>query len=623
MKKLLILFLFIVHFSLYGQLGFCEGSKGDPIFFEDFGSGQGYGPQLPAGTTNYNYTSGAPSDGGYTISYQNNFYDWHNNNDHTPNDTYGKSLIINADYNPGEFYQRTITGLCENTSYEFTSWLINLLPSSTACANGGIPINVKFEIVNPADNSILASGDTGNITSTGTAQWQQYGLTFTTLAGQTNVILKMRNNGVGGCGNDLAIDDIMFRSCGDLTTIKSDISENNHYIICEDQFPINFLLIAEPDFSIYKTHVFQWQTSMDSSNWTDINGATNNTYTTPNISTNTYYRVKVAEDVINLQNPLCISISSPYSIEVAYIPAPPIKINDVIACSNEVIPALNVSVPLNHTANWYSTATGGTPIAENSTSYTTSTTGTYYAETQVINASCYSLTRTPVTITINEAPVVTDETLQFCKDKSLVIDAGILNATYLWSTGETTKEIIVTKPDTYSVVITNLDGCSNTKTIETSIYKDPIIKKISSNRDQIILELEESSSNYEYSINGYDYQDSQLFERARGGLYTVYAKNKFNCEPIQEEFIHLEIPNFFTPNGDGTNDIFQFFGIENYPSATVKIFDRYGALLKMGISADFFWDGKLNGFSLPATDYWYEIFIDQDNIIKGHFSLKR
>ncbi|MCB4800361.1 hypothetical protein LG649_16050, partial [Tamlana sp. PT2-4] len=93
-----------------------------------------------------------------------NWFGWHIIPDHTPGDSNGRMLIINADFTAGEFYQTTVSGLCENTTYEFSSWMINLLPPSSC--GGGIPINVKFEIWDNTDTNLLASGDTGDINGT-------------------------------------------------------------------------------------------------------------------------------------------------------------------------------------------------------------------------------------------------------------------------------------------------------------------------------------------------------------------------------------------------------------------------------------------------------------------------
>ena len=205
-KKYCLLFLFLANYTFtFGQLGFCNGSSGAPIFFENFGSGSTYGPQLPAGVTNYTYVaSGFPQDGQYTLYNRTNLIpnsqNWLYSLDHTPdtepNGLNGKCLIVNASNTPGQFYRRVVTGLCSNTTFEFTAWLLNIYNSASGgCTGTGIPINVTFEIWNATETVLLQSGSTGNIAGTSTPNWNQYGLVFTMPTGQSAVVLKMKNNG--------------------------------------------------------------------------------------------------------------------------------------------------------------------------------------------------------------------------------------------------------------------------------------------------------------------------------------------------------------------------------------------------------------------------------------------
>ena len=108
---------------MQGQLSFCTGNSGDPIFTETFGTGI-TNIQLPVGTTTYTFANAIPSDGFYTVSSTSNYFDWHDIADHTANDTDGRMLIVNADFTAGEFYRTSINGLCENTTYEFSAWMI-------------------------------------------------------------------------------------------------------------------------------------------------------------------------------------------------------------------------------------------------------------------------------------------------------------------------------------------------------------------------------------------------------------------------------------------------------------------------------------------------------------------
>ena len=614
-----IIIIFIVLFSFedgYAQLGFCNGNSGDPIFTETFGTGTTQTP-LPAGTTTYTFSSATPNDGFYTVSSSTAFFDWHDVPDHTEGDTNGKCLIVNADFTAGEFYRTTIIGLCENTSYEFSAFLINL-SRSTGCGGNNIPINVRFEIWDDTDTTLLASGDTGEIDAQATPNWEQYGLVFQTLPAQTEVILKMRNNGAGGCGNDLAIDDIVFKSCGDNVTIE-DTSNESDVFICETQTPYNLNLQANPDGTIFNTYAYQWETSTDGINWTEIVGETNQNLNI-NVNTTSLYRVKVAEDAINLANALCNVISDEFSITIVPTPLAPVSNGDITICENENQP-LEVTVPTDVTVNWYDAVSGGDLLEENNTSFSPENEGTYYAEAISINGNCISNTRTAVTLTFSQSPQVFDEAVFFCQDESVEISANINNMSYIWNTDETTESITVSTEGIYTVDVTNLEGCTVTKTIEVTQLDAPIIAEVFTENNNLIITTE-NQGNFSYSVDGINYQNTPVFENLEGGRYTVYVTENSDCGIDTQTFIHFIVPKFFTPNNDTYHDTWRLKGIEFYASSEVQIFDRYGKLLFYRKNKPISWDGMLRKQPLPTSDYWYVITINGQRRV-GHFTLKR
>ena len=322
LKVLIIICISFFSKDIHAQLGFCQGNSGDPIFTETFGVGI-QNTALPAGTTTYNYANSQnPDDGYYTVSSTSNYFDWFNVSDHTPNDTNGRMLIVNSSFTAGEFYKTTINGLCENTTYEFSSWLINLTPPNGFCGAGAIPINVSFEIWDNTNSTLLASGTTGDIFGTTATAWNQHALVFQSTVGQTSVILKMINNAPGGCGNDLAIDDIVFKSCGDSIDIN-DGANNNSTTLCSTQTPYSETITAMPDNVVFNNHFYQWQVNTDGTNWFDIAGETNASILITGITSTTFYRAKVAEYAANLNNSDCITFSDVYEIIVNQAPPPP------------------------------------------------------------------------------------------------------------------------------------------------------------------------------------------------------------------------------------------------------------------------------------------------------------
>ncbi|APQ19271.1 hypothetical protein A9200_06430 [Maribacter hydrothermalis] len=604
---------------LQAQLGFCGGNSGDPIFTEDFGSGTTDGPALPAGTTTYNFTTGTPNDGDYTISSTTNYFDWLSIQDHTPGDTNGKSFIVNASFTAGEFYQRQVTGLCENTSYEFSSWLINLQPAGS-CEGNSIPVNVRFQIWDETDTNLLAQGDTGSILGTGTTEWDQYALVFKTVPGQTSVILKMRNNSNGGCGNDLAIDDIVFKSCGDDVTVSTSTNEQS-LIVCENQGSVSRMLTATPDFSIFTTHAYQWQQSTDQQTWTDIPGENSAILDTPAVTTTSYFRVKIAEDIVNVNNDLCNVVSDVFDIIVLPIPPAPTSNGNVEICEGE-LGVLSVNTQTTYSIKWYDAATGGNLILSDNQNFEIGVAGTYYAEANSIEIECASATRTPVTLTVNLLPVVPEDTSAFlCEDSITSLDAEIENVTYQWSTGATTQLIDVSEAGEYTVTVTNTNGCSATRTFLVDQIDLPRIDNIKSDGPSIVVSTS-NTGNFEYSLDGISFQSSSVFEAVDGGFYTIYVQDNTDCGVATADFYHLVIQKFFTPNGDTVNDLFEPDGLEVFSSFTISIFDRYGKLLKFGNLNSASWDGSFLGNQMPEDDYWYLIEADSTQF-RGHFSLKR
>lgn len=152
---------------------------------------------------------------------------------------------------------------------------------------------------------------------------------------------------------------------------------------------------------------------------------------------------------------------------------------------------------------------------------------------------------------------------------------------------------------------------------------NPIIKEFTGGKNSIELITSGTASNLEFSIDGINYQENSLFTDVPKGKYFAYIRNTTNCEFISFPFTILDYPTFFTPNGDGINDEWKISDMDKFPKSVVYIFDRYGKLLKQMNVNSVGWNGTLNGLSLPADDYWFRLILNDNQIVNGHFSLKR
>lgn len=219
-------------------------------------------------------------------------------------------------------------------------------------------------------------------------------------------------------------------------------------------------------------------------------------------------------------------------------------------------------------------------------------------------------------------------------DAALEDITTINNFTYQWFLdgniliGETNYSLTVNTEGSYTVVVTNAQNCSRTRTITVSASNIATIENIVindlSDNNSIIVNVS-GSGDYEYSIDGENYQSSNTFYNVESGIYTVYVIDKNGCGIAQEDISLLGIPNYFTPNGDGYNDYWNIKGVSTTYNAktTIHIFDRYGKLLKQISPLSTGWDGTYNGKAISSSDYWYIINLEDGRTFKGHFSLKR
>lgn len=140
------------------------------------------------------------------------------------------------------------------------------------------------------------------------------------------------------------------------------------------------------------------------------------------------------------------------------------------------------------------------------------------------------------------------------------------------------------------------------------------------------------NSDYKFSLvddNGtivFPYQENPVFYNVRPGFYTLLAIDVEEvCNAVAVPISVIGYMKFFTPNGDGTNELWKIIGVnQNFqPNSRILIFDRYGKLLKQISTLQEGWDGTSRGTVMPTDDYWFKVFLEDGRTFMGHFTLKR
>jgi gliding motility-associated-like protein len=642
LKKVFLLILFAVAFiRMHAQI--CNGSLGEPLINVTFGAGPNPGNALAAATTAYQFkNTDCPNDGYYAV--RNNTTDcfgntWHSlTRDHT-GDANGYFMLVNASIQPSAFFVDTVRGLCSNTIYGFAAWIMNVI-KPTSCGGTTIKPKINFSI-EKLDGTIIFSNNTGDIPTDLVPTWKQYGFFFTTPVAVTDLVLRMTNNATGGCGNDIALDDITFRACGPAITTAiggiQNVIDTSHCQGIVATYNLSCSISAGLNNPSY-----QWQESINNGLFTDIAGQNNFSISKNFLANNAAgiykYRLAVAETG-NINSISCRTLSK--EIVITIYPKPTTTASNIGACQNKTIKL---------------TATGGNnytwtgPNNFTATAADTSITnaqfvnaGKYYVLVKDVNG-CTKLDST--TVVVNPSPIANTSFLDsnVCEGKQikLIASGGVkyewIPTTFLDDVNSSTPFCKPTTDIKYKVAVNNSFGCSDTTFVTVTVVKRLIVDAgadiVTIANKNILLRgtIEGDFANYSWSPNEFINSISILnptINPPTDKKYYLTATAKNGCGTVMDSvairiYNGIFIPNTFTPNGDSKNDTWNIPALEAYPLHELKVYNRYGEIVferKQSFTA---WDGKYKGEPMPAGVYIYLIDLKNGStIIKGTVLLSK
>jgi len=444
------------------------------------------------------------------------------------------------------------------------------------------------------------------------------------------------------------VENVLSATCFDETTVNFTVHEQpvaysiTNEIVCDD-----VTNDGEHEFilSDFNTQILNGQSSQvfdivyfDSMTnaTTNVNPLLNN-YNCTTTSETIYVRIQ------NSNNSDCFDITS-FEIGVSYFPVANQPINmsvcddesnddfELFDLTDQNVEILNGLSNTDYTLGYFESITDAQQnISPLNTIYeNTSNPQTIYVRLENNdNTDCF--TTSSFQLIVNEQPILLMQELwSICEDDTVEIIADNGYDEYLWSTGEVTSSITVDLAGTYQVTATNVYGnlrCETSKTITVVVSNVATITDIDiadwTMENNVITVYVDGLGDYEYSIDGVDFQDDNQFSSVSIGDYVVYVRDKNGCGVETEDVLLLCYPQFFTPNGDGVNDTWQLINAFHEPLNKLQIFDRYGKFLYEVKPDELGWDGTYRGNQLPSSDYWFVLYRQNGKQYRGHFSLKR
>lgn len=308
-----------------------------------------------------------------------------------------------------------------------------------------------------------------------------------------------------------------------------------------------------------------------------------------------------------------------------------------ITCITNSIQATASTTSSNTTISWTdgaSTSTGGSYAITSAGSYTT---------TVAITGGCS--TQSVITVTSNTAVGVNISsagTIISCATNSLALTASqttLGSYTYSWSPSfpvVTTAVNNVSNPGTYTVYATNAtNGCTDTETI--SVTHETVTASFVADPSQGLMPLSVTFTNTSSNAISYSWDlannttytttNAATIYNAQGNYAVILTATNGFCSDTAVRIIKVDlvsfftVPNVFTPNGDGKNDVFTFNAI-NMGEIMVTVFDRWGLkMFEETGTGNVKWDGKNKGGS-TVTDGTYFYIIKATGLDDVKYDLK-
>lgn len=238
-----------------------------------------------------------------------------------------------------------------------------------------------------------------------------------------------------------------------------------------------------------------------------------------------------------------------------------------------------------------------------------------------------------VLVQVNAAPIaVTPKDTTICYGQSVVLSgSGGLNynwtpSTYLDNSFSTSPVVTTPKSSTtYSLVVSDAKGCSSLNNALVKVTVTPPVKLFAGNDTSIVmnesfqLKAQDINSsgfvNYSwtpsYGLNGTDIQNPVAL-LDRDIEYSIVATTAAGCMGSDQIALKVYkgpdifVPNAFTPNNDGRNDILKAIPVGIKVFKYFVIYNRYGEKIFYSSNPNRGWDGNLNGRLQPNGVFvWY------------------
>jgi gliding motility-associated-like protein len=514
--------------------------------------------------------------------------------------TNSSTLTINA---AGNY---TVTATSESGACVITTSTFNVISGSGSLPSDPSPSDVSSNSVVCAGNSInLSTTLSGSFTyewegpNGFTSTQQNPTITAATLDNAGSYSLKLSN---GTCKTSAVSTQVDIASLKDFS-ITSSVSSN---ILCEGS-ALTLTVNTQPGYT------YQWK-----KDGSDISGETGATLS---VTQKGSCSVLVTNTAL-----ACSALTNAIDVAVLALPVADFTVKST-ACVNENLiftdaSQIDAAGTAAYSWDFGDTGTGSSPTISHA--YSTTKTFTARLTISYTNLSgCSGSKSHDIAVVAGVVPVITSSSDGICPDQSMVLsisgDYKVIN----WSDGSISNTSTINQAGTYTVNTVDVNGCTGKGEI---IIEDNPPLTLDVTADKTVL-IPGQSAQLQANVNGNvsflwtpaeSLSDSTISNPiASPQVTTTYGvvctadglcpAQKTITIQVSTDLAILKIPNVFSPNGDGINDMWLIPGMEAFPDCTLSLYDQNGRKLLEEKGYTNFWDGNYSGKPVTEGTYYFVI----------------
>ncbi|MCB9225196.1 MAG: gliding motility-associated C-terminal domain-containing protein [Crocinitomicaceae bacterium] len=216
---------------------------------------------------------------------------------------------------------------------------------------------------------------------------------------------------------------------------------------------------------------------------------------------------------------------------------------------------------------------------------------------------------------------------------TVTVSNGTLPYTYAWNDGasQSTATASALVAGTYTVVVTDNNGCQITETVTITENTDIVSSSVATNDTGGGVGSIDVTVNGGISPYSYDWSSGQSTEDLTdltAGQYQLIITDALGCfDTLNAEVLsdfNVELPTAMSPNGDNLNDTYFIKGIIAYPDNSLIITNRWGNVVYKVEDYDNSWNGvNMKGENLPEGTYYAVFETESGEIWNSYFEIRR